>query len=141
MKVNMPGLIQDEVAKMVNAILPTMVQSIMNWIDGGRQGPFNMISLGASNSNNVAPDQNAPIMENPAANPNSGREDAPAANNAHGREDSSAVTVPCSSPSISCTPIRGPSTLAELDAITVIKRHKAQQVTSPLPSLTPYMFS
>jgi hypothetical protein len=86
MKADMPTLIDDAVAKRVNELLPTVVQSITSWIDGGRQTPALMIILGSSNSLNVAPAQNAPIiLETPAANPNSGREDAPAANSANGR--------------------------------------------------------
>jgi hypothetical protein len=120
-KANMPQLVQDEVAKTITALLPTMMQSISTWIEGGRQGPFPMPSLGASNSTNGAPDINAPIMENPAAN------------NAPGMENSPAVTMPCSSPSISCTPVRGASTLAELDAIMIIKRRRLNKLFHPCP--------
>src|SRR5664279_994369 len=71
--------------------------------------------------------QNAPVREeNPAANPNSHKEQSPAS-------------------IVSSMPVgRGPSTLAELNALMVIKRRKAQhnvQVTSSFPSLTFYMFS
>ena len=120
-KTDMPALIDDAVAKKVNELMPTVLQSLTAWIAGGQQGPAPMISLGSSNSHNVAPAQNPPvILETPTANPSSGREDAPAANNAHAREDSPAVTMQASSPSVSCTPARGPSTLAELNTITVI---------------------
>jgi hypothetical protein len=115
LKAEMPQLIDDAVGKRVNELMPTVLQSLTAWFAGGQQGPVPMISLGASNSHNVAPAQNAPlILETPAANP------APAANNAGAREDSPALIMPASSPSVSCMPTRGPSTFAELDAITII---------------------
>ena len=70
-----------------------------------------MISLaGSSNSSGVAP-----VVQSPAGY------------NADGREESPAVTTPQrSSPPVFITPptTRGPSPLAELNAITVIKHHK-----------------
>ena len=60
--------IQDQVAKQVNAILPTLQASIVSWIDGGRKGPMPMISLG-SHSLNVGPNVDAPAAAaKPAAN-------------------------------------------------------------------------
>ena len=71
-----------------------------------------MISLaGSSNSSGVAS-----VVQSPAGN------------NADGREESPAVTAPQrSSPPVFVTPsaTRGPSPLAELNAITVIKHHKS----------------
>jgi hypothetical protein len=108
-KAGIPGQIQDKVENL-NAILPSMVQSIASWFEGGRQGSFLLISLGSSNSLNITMlITNVPVMENPSATI------------AHGRiEDLSDITMSTSSPSISYMPACGPSTLAELNAITVI---------------------
>jgi len=108
------------VANKVNALMPTVVQSVVDYFASGGKGPAPMISLGGSNSYNVAP------RDEGAQDEGSPREDArlilvtPAANNAGAREDSLAMGV-ASSPSVTCTtPSPGPSTLAELDALTVI---------------------
>ncbi|KAM0923513.1 hypothetical protein ACQ4PT_005494 [Festuca glaucescens] len=80
-------LIQDELTSQFQAILPTMVQSMKNWYDGGQQGSCPIPNFGMSNSNNEAP-LNSPTMVTP---PNI---DAP------GREDSLAGTTPSSTHSI-----------------------------------------
>lgn len=111
--------IQDQVAKQVNAILPTLQASIVSWIDGGRKGPMPMISLGSSHSLNVGPNVDAPAAAaNPAANTLT-MENRAATKGAL-PEQSPVVSVPRSSPSVSCGHVYGPSTLAELDALTVI---------------------
>ena len=112
-KAEMPNIIYAQVIETVNNLLPTMMKSITDWIDGGRQEPLVMITLGASSSNNVPP-----IVENTAV----------AANTAQGtRDESPAGTAPRSSPSISYTPVavRGSSSLDELNTLTVIKRRKS----------------
>ena len=112
-KDNIPVQVQDTVAKTINAILPTLCETIRNWFEGGRQGPFPMISLGSSNSINVQP-----VVQNAAANTN--LEHTPSANPT--RAPSQVGSVPRSSPSINCTPtaVRGPSPLEDLNALTVI---------------------
>ena len=112
-KAEMPSIISAQVTQTVNNLLPTMMKSIADWIDGGRQGPLPMITLGASCSTNELP-----IMENTTA----------AGNTSQGvRDESPAGTAPRSSPSISYTPaaVRGPSSLDELNALTVNKRRKS----------------
>jgi hypothetical protein len=121
LKESMPRLVDDTVANRVNELLPSVMQSISAYFAGGQKGPLPMISLGGSNSHNVAPPAGSARPPPAGSAP---RENAPvilvtpAASNAGGREDSPAV--PPSSPSVTCTPAPGPSTLAELDALTVI---------------------
>ena len=120
-----PQLVQDEVAKVITSIFPHMVQSIGNWIDGGRIGPCPVPSLTGSNSINAAP---APVvLVNPATNTAAPELNAPVG------ENSPAGTVPTSSPSVSCTPaVGGASTIAELDAITVTKRRRLNRLLHPI---------
>jgi hypothetical protein len=67
-----------------------------------------VINLDGSNSYNVALwDERAHVILV-----------TPSASNADAREES--LVVVASGPSITCTPTTGPSTLAELDALTVI---------------------
>ena len=120
-----PGLVQQQLAQSLTAIMPSLMQSVKPvWMEEGKQGPFNIPSFVASNSNNQAP-----TMDVPAANPTCGREDAtPAAINEVAKGVSPA-SVDLSSPSIiSSTLAHGPTPLAELEALTVIKRHKSQQI-------------
>jgi hypothetical protein len=67
-KANMPLVVEDQVAKMSNALLPTMMQSISNWIKGGQQGPLPIPNLRASNSTNEAL-VNAPDVNTDAPTP------------------------------------------------------------------------
>ena len=112
-KDNIPVQVQDTVAKTINAILPTLCETIGNWFEGGRQGPFPMISLGSSNSINVQP-----VVQNAATNTN--LDHMPSTNPTPA--PSQVGNVPRSSPSITCTPaaVRGLSPLEELNALTVI---------------------
>jgi hypothetical protein len=77
--------------------------AVIAWYEGGKQGPRpQLVSLAAGNDD--------VIMETP-----------PAAGNVAGARDS--PSMPGSSPSVTCTPAAacaGPSTLAELNALTVI---------------------
>ena len=129
-----PGLVQEQVAQSLSAIMPSLVQSVKIWLQEGQPGPFNMPSFVGSTSNNQAP-----VMDVRAANPSGGREDAtPAAINelAKGVSPASVNLT---------TPARGPTPLAELEAHTVNKRRKSQQIIyMPHPfvpswSLTLYM--
>ena len=112
-KAEMPNIISAQVTQTVNDLLPTMMKSIAEWIDGGRQGPLPVITLGASGSNNELP-----IVENTTATGNTPQ---------GVRDESPAGTTPRSSPSISYTPaaVRGASSLDELNALTVNKRRKS----------------
>ena len=129
-----PGLVQEQVAQSLSVIMPSLVQSVKIWLQEGQPGPFNMPSFVGSTSNNQAP-----VMDVPAANPAGGREDAtPAAIN------ELAKGVLPASVNLT-TPARGPTSLAELEALTVNKRRKSQQIIyMPHPfvpswSLTLYM--
>ena len=114
----------DKMAARFNEIVPSMAQSLAVYFANGGTGPLPTFSFGASNSNNLAPKQaTAPVvLVTPAAYNGGAREESPAASNGGAR----------SSPSISCTPALGPSTLAELDALTVIIL--ASQASSALAS-------
>jgi hypothetical protein len=131
----MPDIINNVVTKTVMALLPHLITAYMKWVDTGKIGPSPLTSLTKSNSLNILElvQKNARVVESPptASNPSVGRDD-----------DSPAFIAPRSNPSIICMPVLGPSTLAELDAITVNKRHNPQQVTCSLPCmcfLTPYI--
>ena len=100
--------VDEKVAHMINEMMPTMMESMLQYIANGVTGPVPMISLGASNSHNRAPqNQNAPVILV-----------TPPARNAVARENS--PSQPASSPSVTHTPAPSPSTLEELDALTVI---------------------
>src|SRR4051812_29129254 len=70
-KVNMlPQLVQDEVAKTMNALLPDMRQSLANWQVCGEQGPIPVPSMVGSNSGTAAPAVLTPaVVEAPAPTP------------------------------------------------------------------------
>jgi hypothetical protein len=94
--------------------MPDLAQRIAAYIAGGQTGPLPLLSLSASNSDKEAlRAQSEPQHDSPAATVTS-----EGSNTGAGRtEDSPAVAA--SSPSITCTPA-GPSTLAELNNLTVI---------------------
>ena len=116
LEASIPHRVGDTVVNKVNELMPTVMQSLAAYFAGGQQGPVPMISLGGSNSHNMAPrDESAPRENAPAVN----NFVTPAVSNPRAREDSPLVAA-ASSPSVTCTPIPGPSTLAELDALTVI---------------------
>lgn len=134
------GLVQEEVANTLNAIMPTLVQSMKNYVEGGQQGPFNMPSFVASNSNN----NRAPMMVFPDANPTCGRENTtPAADNEVARGVLPASAHLSSLSIISSTPVSGPTPLRELEALTVhncASLNKLCIYTSNMhPLLKPYM--
>ena len=60
---SIPTHIQDEVAKQLNAVLPTLQAPIMSWYEGGQKGPMPTINVAVP-----ASDADAPPVENPAAN-------------------------------------------------------------------------
>ena len=116
LEASIPQRVDDAVAKRVNELMPTVIESLAAYFAGDQQGPVPVISLGGSNSHNMAPREesapreNAPVVTNFVT---------PAVSNPRAREDSPLVAV-ASSPSVTCMPIPGPSTLAELDALTVM---------------------
>src|SRR4051812_3164967 len=72
-KVNMlPQLVEDQVAKTMNALLPNMMQSLANWQSCGGIGPIPVPSMVGSNSGiTAAPVTNAPtpaLLDTPADN-------------------------------------------------------------------------
>jgi hypothetical protein len=72
-KVNLiPQLVQDEVAKTMQALLPCMMQRLANWQAAGGQGPLPIPSMVGSNSGtNAVPVTNAPtpaVLVTPAVN-------------------------------------------------------------------------
>ena len=94
--------------------MTTMVNSFISWMEGGQKGPFSLPSFGASTSNSKAPPKEL-IMVTPTNNAPGGNGHSPPS------------TAPSSSnPSIaSALNVRGSvSTLAQLEALTVIKHHK-----------------
>jgi hypothetical protein len=106
--------VEEKTVAKVNKIMPDLAQRITAYIAGGQTGPLPLLSLGASNSDKEAPRaQSEPQHDSPAATVT-----PEGSNTGAGRtEDSPAMAA--SSPSITCMPA-GPSTLAELDALTVI---------------------
>ena len=106
-------LVQDELGRQMTTILPNMVNSFISWFRGGQKGPFSLPSFGASTSSNQAPPKE-PIMVTP-------NNDAPGGNG-----HSPPSTTPSTNPSVaSAMNVRGGvSTLAQLEAVTVIKHHE-----------------
>jgi hypothetical protein len=93
-----------KLAERMNALWPTMVDTVAGYIAGGRQGPIPTISLHASNSTNGA--SQAEVVPPMFVTLPAG--------NAGVRDDSPVVAA--SSPSVNGTPVPGgPSTLAVLD--------------------------
>ncbi|KAK1660477.1 hypothetical protein QYE76_048636 [Lolium multiflorum] len=101
--------VDDALANRVNEIIPDLVLSMKNYFDAGGKGPMPVISLGASNSDNRPPTRHAQCTPNLVT---------PPAGNVGAREDSPDLGGPSTSPSVTCTPGLGPSTRAELDALT-----------------------
>ncbi|KAK1692050.1 hypothetical protein QYE76_008747 [Lolium multiflorum] len=103
-----------EVKAEVAASVQADFNALRAWYEGGKQGPppkMQVVSFDGSNS--MAPPS--------AGNDNVIMETPPAAGNVAGARDS--PSMPGSSPSVTCTPAAacaGPSTLAELNALTVI---------------------
>ena len=106
-------LVQDEMGRQMTAILPTMVNSFISWMQGGQKGPFPLPSFGASTSNNQAP-PDEPIMVTPTNDASGGNRHSPPS------------TMPSSNPSVASAMPGcggGVSTLAQLEALTVITHH------------------
>jgi hypothetical protein len=114
LETNMERRVEEKTIAKVHKIMPDLAQRIIAYITGGQTGPLPLLSLGASNSDKEAPwAQSEPQHDSHAATVTS-----EGSNTGAGRtEDSSAVAA--SSPSITCMPA-GPSTLPELDTLTVI---------------------
>jgi hypothetical protein len=106
-------LVQDELGRQMTAILPTMVNSFISWFQGGQKGPFPLPSFGASTSSNQAPPKE-PIMVTPTMM------------HLVVTDIRRPARLPSSNPSVaSAMNVRGGvSTLAQLEALTVIKHHK-----------------
>jgi hypothetical protein len=50
----MQGLVEDAIAKALTVLIPSMMQWLSDWINGGRVGPCPVPSMGSSNSANMA---------------------------------------------------------------------------------------
>lgn len=114
LETNMERRVEEKTVAKVNEIMPDLAQRITAYIAGGQMGPLPLLSLGASNSDKEA----SRAQSEPQHDSHAATVTPEGSNTGAGRtEDSPAVAA--SSPSITCTPA-GPSTLAELDALTVI---------------------
>ena len=116
-----PELVQEQVQQQLgttlNAMVATLIHGLTTWIAGGQQGPPPVPSFTASNSHNA---QVAPLVSAAEAVSVSPAPARALELNAPGCTP--AGTSAASGPSVSCMPaVGGASTLAELDAITVIK--------------------
>ena len=110
--------VRDQLGATITAIMPTLVEGLRGWFAGGQQGPPPIPSLTGSNSHN------APAVVSPAEASLVSPVPAPALElDAPGcGKNTPAGTSAASGPSVTYTPaVGGASTLAELDAITVIK--------------------
>ena len=111
--------VRDQLGATITAIMPTLLEGLQAWIAGGQQGPPPIPSFTGSNSHNAPAPLVSPVeatLVSPAP--------APALElNAPGcGKNTPAGISAASGPSVTCTPaVGGPSTLAELDAITVTK--------------------
>jgi hypothetical protein len=114
LETNMERRVKEQTVAKFNKIMPDLAQRIAAYIAGGQMGPLPLLSLGASNSDKeVSRAQSEPQHDSHAATVT-----PEGCNTGAGRtEDSPAVAA--SSLSITCMPA-GPSTLAELNTLTVI---------------------
>jgi hypothetical protein len=114
LETNMERRVEEKTVAKVNEIIPDLAQRIAAYIAGGQTGPLPLLSLGVKNSDKEA----SRAQSEPRHDSLDAMVTSEGSNTGRGRtEDSPAVAA--SSPSITCTPA-GPSTLAELDALTVI---------------------
>ena len=117
---SIPEIVKQQVAEQVaaqfRATIGIQQQALIAWDRDGRKGPMPLLSIGDSNSINVAatdaPDMEAPAAAAPAT-------DAPAMEVPAENDQLPTFSVPGSSPSVSCPPAVGPTPLAELNALTV----------------------
>ena len=115
-------LFRSLVAKALAGFLPSVVTSVTDWIDGGRQGPCPVPNFGGNMANTVSVASSAntvpsppPVRDNPPVHttPSPLPENSPAGtapSGAHSDPVSQAVGVV--------------STMAELDALTVSKHRR-----------------
>ncbi|KAK1651295.1 hypothetical protein QYE76_069100 [Lolium multiflorum] len=114
------GLVPQLVPQLKATLVPEVAASVQAdfnalhaWYEGGKQAPPKMQVVSFDGSNSMAPPS--------AGNDNVIMETPPAAGNVAGARDS--PSMPGSSPSVTCTPAAacaGPSTLAELNALTAL---------------------
>jgi hypothetical protein len=106
--------VEEKTIAKVNEINPDLAEKIAANIARGQKGPLPLLRLGASNSDKEASRaQSEPRDDSPAATV------TPEGSNTGGGRTEDSPAMAASSPSITCTPA-GPSTLAELNALTVI---------------------
>ena len=114
-----PEMVNDLVAKVLAGMLPTVVTSVMDWIDIGRQGACPVPNFGGNTANtalaassaNTAPSP-PPVRDNPPVHttPSPLPENSPAGTAPSGAHSDSVSQA-----------VGGVSTIAELDALTVTK--------------------
>src|SRR5664279_4653817 len=68
LKATMRAMVAARVEKTINDMIPTLVDSIKASTDRDKHGPVPIYNVVPNN-------QNAPVIESPAANPSSGRDD------------------------------------------------------------------
>ena len=108
-----PDIVKQQVAEQFKHMMLIQQQALINWDQNGRKGPMPLLSMEDSNSVNRAPAATeAPATEAPAA-------DARAMEAPSQPEQSPALSQPRSSPSVCGVLAKGPTPLAELNALTV----------------------
>ena len=133
--------VQNQLGETINALMPTLVVGLREWVKGGQQGAPRIPSFTGSNSHSATP------LMSPAAAALVSSTAAPILelNAPRCGEITPAGTSPASGPSVNFpTAVGGASTLATLDAIMVTKPRQIYDFISlafDCASLTPYMFS
>lgn len=117
----LPQMVEQQVGVALNNMMPTLLLGLRDWLASGQQGLPPIPSFTGSNSHNAT----AALVSPAAAALVSPAADAfvtPAAAPVLELKTTTPGTSGASAPSVTCTPaVGGPSTLAELDAITVTK--------------------
>ena len=110
----LPQMVEQQVGVALNNMMPTLLLGLRDWFASGQQGLPPIPSFTGSNSHNAT----AAAAVSPAADAFVTPPAAPVLE----LKTTTPGTSGASAPSVTCTPVvGGPSTLAELDAITVTK--------------------
>ena len=168
-KAGMEQKLDDHWVTKFNQLMPSVVQSIVTYVAEGQKGPLPVISMGSSNSTNLAPPVGgAPNIPTPATGNGGAMEDSPrgmevqarspVAGNGGAREDSPRemevqartpaagnVGATEDSPALAADsttrPSPGPSPLAMIDALTVINTASQSSASLLVTSLPPSLTS
>ena len=115
-------IVNELVAKALVGFLPSVVTSVTDWIDGGRQGPCPVPNFGGNTANTASAASSAntappppPVQDTPPVltTPSPAPENSPAGTAASGAHSDSLSQA-----------VGGVSTMAELDALMVSKRRR-----------------